>query len=91
MTIFFKNGIYINTSVLYNTNSENKNLQSDDLFQSIIGSISVKNLMPSKLSYFFQVSGPFNPALNGSLSAFYIKGIETLVIAPTITYELEQN
>ena len=88
---FFKNGIYINTSVLYNTNSENKNLQSDDLFQSIIGSISVKNLMPSKLSYFFQVSGPFNPALNGSLSAFYIKGIETLVIAPTITYELEQN
>ena len=28
---FFKNGIYINTSVLYNTNSENKNLQSDDL------------------------------------------------------------
>ena len=88
---FFKNGIYINTSVLYNTNSENKNLQSDDLFQSIIGSISVKNLMTSKLSYFFQVSGPFNPALNGSLSAFYIKGIETLVIAPTITYELEQN
>ena len=88
---FFKNGVYINTSVLYNTNSKNKNLQSDDLFQSIIGSISVKNLMPSKWSYFIQVSGPFNPALNGSLSTFYIRGIETLVIAPTLTYELEDN
>tara|TARA_B100001778_G_scaffold130455_1_gene107336 strand:- start:719 stop:1891 length:1173 start_codon:yes stop_codon:yes gene_type:complete len=88
---FFKNGVYLNTSLLYNTNSENNNLQSDDLFQSIIGSISVKNLMPSKWSYFFQVSGPFNPALNGSLSAFYIQGIETLVMAPTLTYEIEQN
>ena len=88
---FFKNGVYVNTSLLYNTNSENNNLQSDDLFQSIIGSISVKNLMPSKWSYFFQVSGPFNPALNGSLSAFYIQGIETLVMAPTLTYEIEQN
>ena len=47
--------------------------------------------MPSKWSYFFQVSGPFNPALNGSLSAFYIQGIETLVMAPTLTYEIEQN
>ena len=88
---FFKNGVYVNTSFLYNTNSENNNLQSDDLFQSIIGSISVKNLMPSKWSYFFQVSGPFKPALNGSLSDFYIQGIETLVMAPTLTYEIEQN
>ncbi len=88
---FFKNGVYINASVLYNSNSENKNLESDDLFRSLIGTISVKNLMPSKWSYFAQVSGPFNPALNGSLSAFYIKGIKTFVMAPTLTYEPEEN
>jgi len=88
---FFKNGVYINASVLYNSNSENKNLESDDLFRSLIGAISVKNLMPSKWSYFAQVSGPFNPALNGSLSVFYIKAIETFVMVPTLTYELEEN
>lgn len=88
---FFKNGIYMNASVLYNSNSNNKNLESDDLFQSLIGSISVKNLMPSKWSYFIQASGPFNPALSGSLSAFYIRGIKTFVMLPTLTYEPEEN
>ena len=47
--------------------------------------------MPSKLTYFTQVSGNFTPAINGSMTIFYMKGEEMLLIMPSITYELKEN
>ena len=48
----FKKGTYINTSVLYNSSGINQPLNSSNLFQTFIGDISAKSLMPSKWTYF---------------------------------------
>ena len=86
----FKNGVYINTSVLYNSGgSDSRN--SSGSFQSLIQEISAKNLMPSKLTYFSQVSGAFNPTLTGSFSAFYMQGVNMLLFMPSISYNIEEN
>ena len=47
--------------------------------------------MPSKLTYFTQVSGNFTPAINGSMTIFHMKGEEMILIMPSITYELKEN
>jgi len=86
-----KKGIYFNSSVLYNSSGNNRNTSSENLFGSFLGEISAKNLMPSKLTYFSQISGNFTPALNGSFTTFYMKGEEMLLIMPSISYELKEN
>jgi len=86
-----KKGIYFNFSVLYNSSGNNINTSSENLFGSFLGDISAKNLMPSKFTYFSQISGNFTPALNGSFSTFYMKGEEMLLIMPSIAYELKEN
>jgi len=85
----FKNGIYINTSVLYNSGGSGSS--SSGSFQSLIQGISAKNLMPSKLTYFSQVSGAFNPTLTGSFSAFYMQEVNMLLFMPSISYSIEEN
>ena len=47
--------------------------------------------MPSKWTYFGQVSGVFNPALNGSLSFFYMQGINLALFMPTIVYNVNDD
>ena len=84
----FKKGTYINGSVLYNSSGTSQSLSSSNLFQTFIGDISAKSLMPSKWTYFGQVSGVFNPALNGSLSFFYMHGINLALFMPTIVYNV---
>ena len=87
----FKNGIYINGSMLYNSLGIDRPLNSNNLFQAFIGDISAKSLMPSKWTYFGQVSGAFNPALNGSMSVFYMQGINLLLLMPSIIYNISDN
>ena len=84
----FKKGTYINGSVLYNSSGTSQSLSSSNLFQTFIGDISAKSLMPSKWTYFGQLSGVFNPALNGSLSFFYMHGINLALFMPTIVYNV---
>ena len=47
--------------------------------------------MPSKYNYFTQISGNFTPVLNGSLTTFYMKGQEMLLIMPSLNYEFRKN
>ena len=47
--------------------------------------------MPSKWTYFGQVSGVFNPALNGSISFFYMQGINLALFMPTIVYNINDD
>ena len=86
-----KKGIYFNSSVLYNSGGNDRNTSSENIFGSFLGDISAKNLMPSKFTYFSQISGNFTPVLNGSFSSFYMKGEEMLLIMPSIAYELKKN
>jgi len=87
----FKNGIYINTSLLYNSSGSGQSISSGNLFQSFIGTISAKSLMPSKWTYFAQTSGVFTPALSGSFSAFYMQGINMLLMMPSVSYNIQEN
>ena len=86
-----KKGIYFNSSVLYNSNGNDRNTTSDNLFGSFLKNISAKNLMPSNITYFSQISGSFTPAINASFSSFYMKGEEMLLIMPSLTYEIKEN
>ena len=47
--------------------------------------------MPSKLTYFLQGSGAFNPALTGSFSVFYMQGLNTFFWMPSISYSIQEN
>ena len=86
-----KSGIYFNSSFLFNSLGSTKKSTDDNLFGSFLTDISAKRLMPSKLTYFTQVSGNFTPAINGSMTIFHMKGEEMLLIMPSITYELKEN
>lgn len=87
----FKKGTYINASILYNSSGKNKPINSSNLFQTFIGDISAKSLMPSKWTYFGQVSGAFNPALNGSFAVFYMQGINLALFMPSIIYNINDD
>ena len=87
----FRKGTYINASILYNSSGKNKPINSSNLFQTFIGDISAKSLMPSKWTYFGQVSGAFNPALNGSFAVFYMQGINLALFMPSIVYNINDD
>ena len=86
-----KSGIYFNSSFLFNSLGSTKKSTDNNLFGSFLTDISAKRLMPSKLTYFTQVSGNFTPAINGSMTIFHMKGEEMLLIMPSITYEIKEN
>ena len=87
----FKKGTYINGSILYNSSGTSQPLNSSNLFQTFIGDISAKSLMPSKWTYFGQVSGAFNPALNGSFAVFYMQGIKFGSFMPSVVYNINDD
>lgn len=86
----FKKGIYVNGSFLLNSGGLNAaNSTTGALFGS--SQLTAKSLMPSKFSYFAQVSGAFYPQLNGSLSVIYGQGINILFFMPSLAYSLHEN
>lgn len=85
----FKKGIYVNFSLLYNTAGADAVTNTPQ--GSFAGNLSAKNLMPSKYSYFGQVSGSFNPKVTGSFSAIYAQGINILFFMPGLTYAIHEN
>ena len=87
----FKNGLYLNGSLLLNTSGVSEPLNASSLFQTFIGDITAKSLMPSKLTYFGQISGAFNPKLSASMSLFYMQGVNMLLCMPSLVYGIEDN
>ena len=65
----FKNGIYVNASILYNSSGKNSVTNQTNPFLTFATDLSAKNLMPSKLTYFTQLNGLFNPLFNYSFSS----------------------
>jgi hypothetical protein len=87
----FKNGLYLNASALYNSSGVSSTLSMGNPFESFMGSLSAKNLMPSMVTYFLQGSGAFTPALTGSIALFYMDGFETYFYMPSISYSIQEN
>ena len=87
----FKNGIYVNASILYNSSGKNSVTNQTNPFLTFATDLSAKNLMPSKLTYFTQLNGLFNPLFNYSFSAFYMHGYNVLLLMPSINYTIREN
>ncbi len=54
------------------------------------GALSAKSLMPSKWTYFLQLSKPFNPALSGSLAVIYLQGMNVFFGMPSLGYTINE-
>ncbi len=87
----FKNGIYLNNSILYNSGGISNVPNQVNPFQTFATDLSAKNLMPSKLTYFTQINGTFNPLLNYSLSVFYMQGFNVTLLMPSVNYSISEN
>ena len=86
-----KNGLYLNASALYNSGGSDNATSGMNPFQSFMGTLSAKNLMPSMFTYFLQGSGAFNPALTGSFALFYMQGLNTFFCMPSINYRIQES
>ncbi|MFH1321447.1 MAG: hypothetical protein ABII90_12460 [Bacteroidota bacterium] len=86
----FKNSIYINGSVLYNSNGTSGigSIMQSSMFLS---TLSAKNLMPTEFSFFGQVSGNITPILRADLAAIYGTGMNILFAIPSFTYSIKEN
>jgi len=85
----FKNEVYVNASFLIN--SEGQDSVNSAVSPFMTSQLSAKSLMPSKYSYFAQISTPLNPMFVGSFSAIYGQGINTLFIMPSLSYAPKEN
>ena len=87
---YFKNGISVNSSVLFNGGGiRNSNSFDDNQFNSL--ELNAKNLMPNRWSYFFQISKSLTPAINASMSTIYAYELKGLFLMPQFGYNISQN
>lgn len=87
----FDNSLYINLSILHNSAGVDSiaNVGSEG-FSITDRPLSAKNLMPNKFTYFAQASGPFNPALSGSMALMYLQGINVAFLSPSLSYTINE-
>ncbi len=86
---FFKNGLYLNVSMLYASNGETT--FNPSLLGFTSSTLSAKNLMPSKVSNLLQLSYTFNPRINGSVTSIYGYGMNLLFVMPSIDYSISDD
>lgn len=87
---YFKNGISVNSSVLFNGGGiKNSNSFDPNQFNSL--ELNAKNLMPNRWSYFFQMAKSLTPAINASMSTIYAYELKGLFLMPQFSYNMSQN
>jgi len=85
----FNNSIYLQLEGLYQ-HSE-KTGATTDFLSWYSGNLNVKKLSITDFSVFSNVSYPFTPLLNGSLSCMIFPEEKGVFAGPTITYSIAQN
>jgi len=85
----FKKGVYIIFSFLFN--SAGKSTANNIHQELFINNLSAKNLMPTKYSYFGQISGSFNQKFKGNLAVIFGQGINVLFLMPSLAFSVSQN
>jgi len=84
----FKNGLYINGSVLY---SSAANDFSGGIENLIFADITAKNLMPYEYSGFVQLSKEFSPIFLATMSTIYSPTNHSFIIIPSFRYSIAMN
>ncbi|MEZ4810080.1 MAG: hypothetical protein R2819_06940 [Allomuricauda sp.] len=87
---YFKNGLSLNLSSLYNGNGITA-LDDFDVSQFSSTTLNAKQLMPNRWSYFAQVSDPITPAITASMAAIYAQELNTVFFMPQFQYAISQN
>lgn len=85
----FSNSLYLQLEGLYSEKPRGQYERS--FYEYYQGSLNVKNMSFSELNLFFQVSYPFTPLLNGSISLMYFPDIKGIYSGPSINYSLSNN
>lgn len=84
----FKNGLFINGSVLYNSTT---NDFSGGIENLIFEDITAKNLMPFQYSGFLQLAKEFSPILLASMSTIYSPTNHSVILIPSLDYSIATN
>ena len=84
----FKKGLYINSSVLYNSSADEA---SGNIGYLLYTNLSAKNLMPYKYSGFLQLAKEFTPIFKGAVSTIYSPTNHSVIIMPTFDYSVATN
>lgn len=84
----FKNGLYINGSVLYTSIEDNLSGGIENL---IFLNISAKNLMPFEFSGFLQLSKEFSPVFLATTSVVYSPSNHSVIMIPSFKYSIAPN
>lgn len=86
----FKSGVYVNVAGLYNSlgSSEGFGLNAT---QFTTGTLSAKNLMPSKVSSFAQVSGALNSVISASGAVIFLHGMDILFVMPSVAASISND
>ena len=84
----FKKGLYVNGSVLYNSDVNNV---EEDLENFMFANVNAKNLMPFEYSGFLQLADEFSPIFSGSASFIYSPTNQSVIVMPSFTYSLATN
>lgn len=93
----FKNQIMISASAIYNSNGSTEEAYknaggiSGSLNTMFSSSLNVKNLTPSRLDIFGQISYPATPLINVSLSGMLNPWDMSAYIGPSATFSLTDN
>lgn len=86
----FVNSLYLNGSILYNSNGANQ-LSSNSLFDISLGSLDVRSLSPYQWNTFLQTSYQFHTLITGGVSAIFYPGDQGLFINPNLSYSVITN
>jgi len=84
----FKGGLYINGSILYNSNADDF---SEGVESLVFANISAKNLMPFEYSSYLQLSKEYSPIISASISTVYSPSNHSVILIPTFKYSLATN
>jgi hypothetical protein len=85
----FGNGLYLNGSVLFNSNGIDDVSTTNLLTVSnTFSNITAKTLMPTKYSGFLQASYPITPLFNASLAGMYGSHIHLVFLMPSLGYSI---
>ena len=84
----FKNGLYINGSVVYNSTT---NDFSGGIENLLFADITAKNLIPFEYAGFLQLSKEFSPIFLATMSTIYSPTNHSVIFIPSFRYSIATN
>ncbi len=87
----FASSLYLNASVMYNSNGDTNSGFGGTLVGQSLGSFTVRDLSPYPWSAFVQSTYQFTPLLFGGMAVMVYPGTNVLFVNPYITFSIVQN